>query len=86
LKGLGECREPFAWPVRDLARDDISGASVYKVAYLFVDTSPMWMEKFLAAVKRHRVLIIDATRAREFDLNDPADEAAFHALDQLRPR
>lgn len=72
--------------MQDLARDDIGGVSVYKVEFLFVDTSPMWMEKFIATVKRCHVLAIDVTREREFDLDDPKDEAAFRAVGTSRPR
>jgi hypothetical protein len=46
----------------------------------------MWMETFIATVKQHHALVIDTTREREFDLNDPEDETAFGALCTSRPR
>jgi hypothetical protein len=52
--------------------------------YLFIDTSPMWMENFIATVKRRHALIADAETGREYDLNDPDDEAAFRSVGKLR--
>ncbi len=84
VEGVGECREPFMPLVADLENDKIDAVIVAKAHYLFVDTSPMWMEKFIATVKRRYALIADAETGREYDLNDPDDEAAFRLLGELR--
>ncbi len=47
---------------------------------LFVDTSPMWMEKLISTIKRRGILIADALHNTEYDLNKPEEEAAFRAL------
>jgi hypothetical protein len=80
LEGVGECREPFMRLVADLENDKIDAVIVYKAKYLFIDTSPMWMEKFIATVKRRHALIADAETGREYDLNYPGDVAAFRLL------
>jgi hypothetical protein len=49
---------------------------------LFIDTSVMWREKFIATVKRRHILIADATRNTDHDLSKPEDEEAFRALGQ----
>jgi len=33
-----------------------------KAFFLFIDTSPLWMENFIATVKQRHVLIVDATK------------------------
>ena len=47
---------------------------------LFIDTSPMWMEKFISTVKRRGILVADATHNKEYDLRKPEDEETFRAL------
>jgi hypothetical protein len=80
VEGVGECREPFMRLVADLENGKIDAVVVYEAKYLFIDTSPMWMEKFIATVKRRHALIADAQTGREYDLNDPDVEAAFRLL------
>ena len=80
VDGVGECRENFARLVDDLEKHDIDGVVVAKAEYLFVETSPMWMEKFITAVKRRGVFVADATSGKEYDLRLVDDEAAFRAL------
>jgi hypothetical protein len=84
VEGVGECREPFMRLVADLENGKIDAVIVYKAKYLFIETSPMWMEKFIATVKRRRALIADAETGREYDLNDPSDEATFRSLGEPR--
>lgn len=80
VDGVGECREHFARLVDDLDKRDIDGVVVAKAEYLFVDTSPMWMEKFITAVKRRGIVVADATSGKEYDLRLVDDEVAFRAL------
>lgn len=66
--------------VEDLDRGVVDVVIVAKASLLYIDTSPMWMEKFIATVKRRGVRIADATAHQEYDLRKPADERAFRAL------
>ena len=66
--------------VEDLERGVADMVVVAKASLLYVDTSPMWMEKFIATVKRQGVLIADARTQKEYDLRKSEDEAAFRAL------
>jgi len=84
VEGVGECREPFVRLVADLENGKLDAVVVYKAKYLFIDTSPMWMEKFIATVKRRHALIADAEAGREYDLNEPDDEVAFRLVGELR--
>ncbi len=62
---------------------DKGAADVVVVAaakLLYIDTSPMWMERFIATVKRRGVLIADAEQNKEYDLRQSEDEVAFRAL------
>ena len=52
---------------------------VAKASLLFVDTSPLWMEKFIATLKRHNVLVADTMEHKDYALRKPEDEAAFGA-------
>jgi len=79
VEGVGRCRTHFARLVTNLDAGNIDVVMVADVALLFVETSPMWMEKFIATVKRNGVRIVDATASREYDLRDPAHEDAFRA-------
>jgi hypothetical protein len=45
----------------------------------FIDTSPMWMEKFISTAKRRGIIVADADSGREYDLRLIDDEAAFRA-------
>ena len=80
LEGLGECRAHFQKLVEDLERGVAEVVVVAKASLLSVDTSPMWMEKFIATVKRRGVLIADARTQQEYDLRKREDETAFRAL------
>jgi hypothetical protein len=68
VEGVGECRENFMHLVESLESGEVDGIIVYKAEYLFIDTSPMWMEKFIAVVKRRGIIIADASTNREADV------------------
>jgi hypothetical protein len=85
VDGVGECREPFARMIEEMSQDTFDLVAVYKTELLYVDTSPMWMEKFIATVQRYHILIADASRGRTYDLLNPADEAAFRAYGKKAP-
>lgn len=80
VEGVGECRAHFMRMVEDLDRGVADIVMVAKASLLYVDTSPMWMEKFIATVKRRGVLIADARTQQEYDLRKREDETAFRAL------
>ena len=80
VEGVGECRAHFLRLVEDLDKGVADVVFVAAARLLYVDSSPMWMEKFIATVKRRGVLIVDAEQNKEYDLRQPADEAAFRAL------
>ena len=80
LEGVGECRALFKQLVEDLDRGVAEVVVVAKASLLYVDTSPMWMEKFIVTVKRRGVLIADARTQKEYDLRKREDETAFRAL------
>jgi hypothetical protein len=80
VEGVGECRANFMHMVEGIDNGEVDVLVVAKAELLFIDTSPLWMEKFIATVKRHHILIADATRNREYDLSKPEDEEAFRAL------
>lgn len=80
VEGVGECRAHFMRMVEDLERGVADIVVVATASLLYVDTSPMWMEKFIATVKQRGVLIADAQTHQEYDLRKPEDEAAFRAL------
>ena len=79
VEGVGECRENFARLVADMERAAFDTVVASKAEYLFVDTSPMWMEKFIATAQRHGILVADADSGREYDLRLIDDETAFRA-------
>ena len=80
VEGVGECRAQFRQLVEDLDRGVADIVMVYKASLLFIDTSPMWMEKFIATVKRRGVRISDAKASKIYDLRNPEEEAAFRAV------
>jgi hypothetical protein len=82
VEGVGECRAHFKQLVEDLERGVADVVVVAKASLLYVDTSPMWMEKFIATVKRRGVLIADARTQEEYDLRKKEDETTFRALKQ----
>jgi DNA invertase Pin-like site-specific DNA recombinase len=85
IEGVGECRENFMKLVNDLDKGKADTVIVPGAQLLFVDTSPMWMEKFIATVKQRGVLIVDAVTSQEYDLSQSADEVAFRALENQKP-
>lgn len=85
VEGVGECREHFARMVNDLERGMADVVIVTGVQLLFVDTSPMWMEKFIATVKQHYIAIVDAATGKEYDLRKSEDEVAFRAMEKQKP-
>lgn len=81
-EGVGECRAHFMRMVEDVDRGAVDMVMAAPASLLYVDTSPMWMEKFITSVKRRGIPIIDATTQQEYDLRKPEDETAFRALKQ----
>jgi hypothetical protein len=80
VEGVGECRENFARLAADMERAAFDTVIASKAEYLFVDTSPMWMEKFIATALRYHVTVTDASSGREYDFSNPQDEADFRIL------
>jgi hypothetical protein len=80
VEGVGECRERFAAIVAGMEQANFDVIVAARAELLFVDTSPMWMEKFIATAQHHRVTVADATSGREYDFSSPQDEADFRAL------
>jgi DNA invertase Pin-like site-specific DNA recombinase len=80
VEGVGRCRTHFKRLVEDIDKGEVDIVMVATTELLFLDTAPLWLEKLIAAIKRHHVVLIDVTRNREYDLMQPEDEAAFRAL------
>jgi hypothetical protein len=80
VEGVGECRANFMRMVEGIDSGDVDVLVVAKAELLFIDTSPLWMEKLIATAKRHHVLIADATRNKDYNLSNPEDEATFRAM------
>jgi hypothetical protein len=64
LEGVGECRAHFQKLVEDLERGVAEVVVVAKASLLYVDTSPMWMEKFIATVKRRGSSLLTRGRSK----------------------
>ena len=79
VEGVGRCRPQFARLVTNMDAGNLEVVMVADVALFFVETSPMWMEKFIATVKRNGVRIVDTTAHREYDLREAEDLDAFRA-------
>ncbi|HEV8189973.1 MAG TPA: hypothetical protein VGP82_00575 [Ktedonobacterales bacterium] len=80
VEGVGECRENFAGPVASMEHPTFEAVVVAKGEYLFVDTSPRWIEKFIATAQRNHIKVAAVDTARECDLANPQDEADFRTL------
>jgi len=80
VEGVGECRAHFMKLVDDLDKGIADVVVVAAAKLLYIDTSPLWIEKFIATVKRRGVLIADAEQNKEYDLRQSEDEVAFRAL------
>jgi hypothetical protein len=80
VDGVGECRANFARLVESMGQATFDVVIASKAEYLFVDTSPMWMEKFIATAQRNHITVAAADTGREYDLTNPQDEADFRAL------
>ena len=80
IEGVGECRKNFMNMVGGLEKGEVDVVVVAAAKLLYVDTSPMWMEKFISTVKRRGILIADAEQNKEYDLRKPEDEATFRTL------
>ena len=80
VEGVGECRAHFMRLVEDVEKGLADVVVVADAKLLYVDTSPMWMEKFISTVKRRGILIADAERNKEYDLRKLEDEEIFRAL------
>jgi hypothetical protein len=80
VDGVGECRDNFRRLIEGMERGDMQVVVALKAEYFFIDTSPMWMEKFIATAQRRGITIADATTGREYDLLQPEDEADFRKL------
>lgn len=79
VEGVGECRAHFMRMVEALERGEGDILVVAHASLLFIDTSPMWIEKLIAILKRRGILIA-ATHGKDYDLRKPEDEATFRAL------
>ena len=80
VEGVGECRAHFMKLVEDLERGVADVVVVADAKLLCIDTSPMWIEKFISIVQRRGILVADATHNKEYDLGKPEDEETFRAL------
>jgi hypothetical protein len=80
VEGVGECRENFANLVAGMEHGSFDVVVAAKAEYLFIDTSPMWIEKFIATAQSHHITVADAASGREYDFSNPQDEADFRAL------
>jgi len=65
--------------VQEMEQGKMDVVVVAKASLFFIDTSPMWMEKYIATAKRHGIMVADADSGREYDLRLVDDEAAFRA-------
>jgi hypothetical protein len=79
VEGVGECRELFAQMVQDMDEGKMDVVVAAKASLFFIDTSPMWMEKFISTAKRRRITVADADSGREYDLRLIDDETVFRA-------
>jgi hypothetical protein len=79
VEGVGECRELFAQMVQEMDEGKMDVVVAAKASLFFVDTSPMWIEKFIATAQRRGILVADAESGREYDLRLIDDETAFRA-------
>jgi hypothetical protein len=84
VEGVGECRANFARLVSDMEHSKIDIVAAVKADLLFIDTSPMWIEIFIATALSHHITVADSTSGREYDFSNPQDEADFRALGQHR--
>jgi len=80
VEGVGECRANFARLVADMEQAKIDIVATTKAEFLFIDTSPMWIEKFIAIAQHHHISVVDITANREYHFSRPLDEADFRAL------
>jgi hypothetical protein len=80
IEGFGECRERFAALLAGMEQANFDVVVAAHAELLFVDTSPMWIEKFIATAQRHHITVADVTSGREYDFSSPQDEADFRAL------
>lgn len=80
VDGVGECRENFAGLVASMEHPTFDAVVVAKAELLFVDTSPMWMEKFIATAQRNHITVAAVDTDREYDLTNPQDEVDFRAI------
>ncbi len=74
VEGVGECRANFMRMVEGIDTGEVDVVIVAKAELLFIDTAPLWMEKFIATIKQHHVLVADAERNKDYDLQNPGDE------------
>jgi hypothetical protein len=52
------------------------------VKVLCLDTSSIWMEKLIATVKEHHIVVADVTANKEYDFRQPDDEQAFREVER----
>lgn len=64
VEGVGECRAHFMQMGEDLDRGVADVVVVAKASLLSVNTSPMWVENFIAAVKRQGSLLLTQGRRK----------------------
>jgi hypothetical protein len=79
VEGVGECREPFARMVQEMDEGKMDVVVAAKASLFFIDTSPMWIEKFIATAQRRGITVAGADNRREYDLRLLDDETAFRA-------
>jgi hypothetical protein len=79
VEGVGQCHANCMRMVEGRDTGEVDVLVVADAKLLFIDTSPMWREKFMATMKRRHLLIADATRNKDDDLSKPEDEEAFRA-------
>jgi len=71
--------KPSARMVQEMDEGKMDVVVAPKASLFFVDTSPMWIEKFIATAQRRWITLADADSGREYDLRLIDDEAAFRA-------
>src|SRR5260370_36418819 len=85
VEGVGECRENFKRLVDDLDRGEVNVVVAAAARYLYIDTSPLWIEKLIASAQQRGVLIVDAASGTQYELRLADDEAVFRAGGNSQP-
>lgn len=80
IEGLGECREPFMRLVEQMERGECEVVVAMNASFFWIENAPAWMERFIRAAQQRGILVVDATDGGQYDLRNPADEAAFREV------